>query len=205
VKSQLVPFAESRPLKSWFAWPEWLVPSKPEVMSGQVPHSYPIADDIRVGIMICWESLFAHHARLLVNDGATLLVMLANEGWFGGSAAGAQHNLTARMRAVETRRSVIVASNMGPPLVIDPYGRLLADTSPGAGMQWATAAAPLVKELSLYARHGDVLVLSCALLAVAILLKAWWEKRLKSTHPVTALRSGHLRASRTPSHSRRAT
>src|SRR5262249_23459571 len=107
VKSQLVPFAESRPLK-WLSWPEWFIPSKPEVVRGRSPGSYPIAHDIRVGIMICWESLFAQHARLLVNDGATLLVMLANEGWFGGSAAGAQHNLTARMRAVETRRSVIV-------------------------------------------------------------------------------------------------
>ena len=74
-----------------------------------VSSEFSIADGIRVGIMICWESFFAHHSKALVDDGAMVLIMLANEGWFGGGAAGAQHNLTARMRAVEFRRSVVVS------------------------------------------------------------------------------------------------
>lgn len=160
-KSRLVPFAEEVPLRGWITWPLWLVPPLPEVTRGPTPRSYPVPGDIRVGIMICWESLFADHARTLIKDDATLLVMLANEGWFGGTAAGAQHNLTARMRAAETHRAVIVASNMGPPLVIDPFGRVSAGNSSDSGTHWATARVPIVTEKTFYSMFGDVFVLAC--------------------------------------------
>ena len=173
VKSQLVPFAESRPLKSWLQWPEWLVPSKPEVVRGPSPRSFPIADGIRVGIMICWESFFAHHSKALVDDGAMVLIMLANEGWFGGGAAGAQHNLTARMRAVEFRRSVVVSSNMGPPLVVNPYGQVLDSGSVKTEMQWASATTPILSDRSWYSRFGDGLIVGCGLLLVGYATSVW--------------------------------
>jgi apolipoprotein N-acyltransferase len=155
------------PLKYWFTWPVWLIPPIPEVIRGPAPHSYHVPGGVRVGIMICWESLFAEHTRALINDGATLLVMLANEGWFA-DPAGAQHNLTARMRAAETHRSVIVASNMGPSLVIDPFGRVAATSTSDYGMDWATAKVSVLAERTFYTRHGDIFVLSCGVFLLAI-------------------------------------
>ena len=177
VKSQLVPFAESRPLKTWLSWPEWLIPSKPEVVRGPAPRSYPIADGIRVGIMICWESLFAHHARALVDDGATALIMLANEGWFGDGAAGAQHNLTARMRAVESRRSVVVASNMGVPMVVDPYGRVTASGIMKSDLQWVSGAVPILTVQSWYTRLGDSFVAACGLFFLIYVVSGCLRKK----------------------------
>lgn len=170
VKSRLVPFAERTPLKGWLAWPAWLVPQKPEVEEGPQPQSYLLSNHVRVGIMICWESLFADHAMTLVRDQANLLLMLSNEGWFGATAAGAQHNLTARIRAVETHRAVVVASNMGPSLIIDPFGRELASHSSPDGIQWVNAEVPIVTELSLYARLGEIFVLSCGMIVLARVL-----------------------------------
>jgi apolipoprotein N-acyltransferase len=192
VKSQLVPFAEARPLKSWLQWPEWLVPSRPEVVRGPSPRSFPIAEDIRVGIMICWESLFAHHARALVDDGAMVLIMLANEGWFGGGAAGAQHNLTARIRAVEFRRSVVVSSNMGPPLVVNPYGQVLDSGSVNATMQWSSATIPILSDPSWYSRLGDALVLGCALLVASYAISASIRKRRGTVVRLTPLKADDL-------------
>lgn len=171
-KSRLVPFAERVPLKGWFTWPVWLIPPVPEVARGPAPRAYPVPGGVRVGIMICWESLFAEHARALIHDGATMLLMLANEGWFGATAAGAQHNLTARMRAAETHRSVVVASNMGPPLVIDQFGQVIASSSPTSGMRWATAAVPIVTGRTLYSRLGDVFVLGCGVFILAVAVAA---------------------------------
>ena len=178
-KSRLVPFAEEIPLREWITWPTWLVPPLPEVTRGPTPRSYPVPGNIQVGIMICWESLFADHARTLINEDATLLVMLANEGWFGGTAAGAQHNLTARMRAAETHRSVGVASNMGPPLIIDPFGQLIAGNSPDSEIHWAVADVPIVTERTFYARFGDVFVLGCGMFMLAFLIR-----RLVPTHGI---------------------
>ncbi|MGD9850857.1 MAG: apolipoprotein N-acyltransferase [Nitrospirales bacterium] len=161
-KTRLVPFAETMPLKGWVTWPVWLITPIPEVIPGPAPRSYPVPGGVRVGIMICWESLFADHTRALIHDGATLLVMLSNEGWFA-DPAGAQHNLTARMRAAETQRSVVVSSNMGPPLVIDPFGRVIAGNSLDSGMRWATADVPIVTEKTFYSSFGDVFVLLCGM------------------------------------------
>lgn len=179
-KSRLIPFAEEIPMREWITWPPWLVPPIPEVVRGSAPRSYPIPGGTRVGIMICWESLFASHAETLVNDGATVLVMLANESWFGNTAAGSQHNLTARMRAAETRRTVLVSSNMGPPLVIDPFGQVIAGHSSVSGMHWATATVPMVTERTFYTRLGDVFVLGCTLFFLTVLILA--KRKGESTY-----------------------
>lgn len=172
-KTLLVPFAEMTPLADTIDWPAWLAPSRLHVEPGPPPRSHILHDGTRVGIMICWESLFADHVRRLTDDGATILVMLANENRFGRSAAGAQHNLTARLRAVETRRTVIVSSNMGPPLVIDPLGRVIAQADPGPGPRWATATVPLVTSQTLYTQTGDVFVLLCGFCGAL----AYWKDR----------------------------
>jgi len=194
VKSQLVPFAETRPLKSWLHWPEWLVPLRPEVVRGPSPRSLPIKDDIRVGIMICWESFFAHHAKALVDDDAMLLIMLANEGWFGGGPAGAQHNLTARIRAVEFRRSVVVSSNMGPPLVVNPYGQVLDSGSLNPAMQWSRATIPILSEQSWYSRLGDALPLGCVLLLASYAISALSRTRRLAAVRLTPATADHLPA-----------
>lgn len=192
VKSQLVPFAESRPLKMWISWPEWLVPIRTEVVRGPSPRSFPIADEIRLGIMICWESFFAQHAKALVDDGATVLAMLANEAWFGSGAAGAQHNLTARMRAVEFRRSVVVSSNMGPPLVVNPYGQVLDSGSVKAEMEWASATLPIISDQSWYSRLGDSFIVVCALFMASYALSAFIRNRRAAVVRSRAVRHDEL-------------
>lgn len=176
-KSRLMPFAEEIPLREWITWPTWLIQPIPEVARGPAPQSIPILNGVYVGIMICWESLFAGHARALVIDEAAVLLMLANEGWFGETAAGAQHNLTARMRAAETHRSVVVSSNMGPSLVIDPFGRVIAKASPGSGMSLAVAAVPLVTDRTLYVRIGDLFVSGCGLFILGYAVAGWLQKK----------------------------
>ncbi|HEX7054186.1 MAG TPA: apolipoprotein N-acyltransferase [Burkholderiales bacterium] len=79
----------------------------------------------RVAPNICYEDAFgAEIARQLPE--ATLLVNLSNVAWFGDSLAPAQHLQIARMRAVETGRMHLTATNSGITASIERDGRVLA-------------------------------------------------------------------------------
>ena len=79
----------------------------------------------RIAPNICYEDAFgAEIARQLPE--ATLLVNLSNVAWFGDSLAPAQHLQIARMRAVETGRMHLTATNSGITASVDRDGRVLA-------------------------------------------------------------------------------
>jgi apolipoprotein N-acyltransferase len=74
---------------------------------------------------ICYEDAFgAEIARQLPE--ATLLVNLSNVAWFGDSLAPAQHLQIARMRAIETGRMHLTATNSGITASVDRDGRVRA-------------------------------------------------------------------------------
>jgi apolipoprotein N-acyltransferase len=184
-KVELVPFKERLPLQGRLRWPRWLVPPPVELVPGPGPRVYPLPlrDDgsVRVGVLVCWESLVSSHARRLARDGAALLLQSSNQGWFAGTAAGALHGATARLRAVEVGRAVAVAANAGPvcldcPLrggpafVVDHRGRVLAASESMGELGWVSATVEPRRHLTPYARVGDRGALGAALAALAVVL-----------------------------------
>ncbi|MGH9782706.1 MAG: apolipoprotein N-acyltransferase [Terriglobia bacterium] len=84
----------------------------------------------RVSSIICYEAIFPELSRRFVQEGAEVLVNISNDGWFGRSSARDQHLLIARMRALETRRWLLRATNTGVTAVIDANGRVRATLPP---------------------------------------------------------------------------
>jgi apolipoprotein N-acyltransferase len=174
-----VPFREYLPLSDHVSWPKWLVGVPMQVIRGPGPRVYELASRagrVKLGAMVCWEGLFAAHARKLTTDGAQVLFQVANEGWFANTSAGARHNAAVRLRAVENRRWVVVASNAGPSEIIDANGRVLARRTATHGNGWVSATVEPRTGLTLYARQGDALVYACALacaLAAAVAVRTW--------------------------------
>jgi apolipoprotein N-acyltransferase len=79
----------------------------------------------RVAVNICYEDAFGDEiARRLPQ--ATVLVNMSNVAWFGDSLAPAQHLQIARLRAIETGRMHLAATNTGITAAIDRDGRVLA-------------------------------------------------------------------------------
>jgi apolipoprotein N-acyltransferase len=78
----------------------------------------------RLGVFICYESVFPNEVRQFVKGGANLLVNISNDGYFGHSAARDQHLEIARMRAVENSRWLIRSTNDGITAVIDASGQI---------------------------------------------------------------------------------
>jgi len=111
---------------------------------------------------ICIEAMLPGKYNKVVRDGAEFLVNVTDDGWFGDTAEAYQHLQAATMRAVETRRWLVRASNSGISASIDPTGRIVSSLPFGAVGVMDTYITPS-SSLSLYVRYGNWPVLFCLL------------------------------------------
>jgi len=79
----------------------------------------------RVAVNICYEDAFGEEIIRQLPQ-ATLLANVSNVAWFGDSLAPEQHLQISRMRALETGRTLLRATNTGVTAIIDPRGRVAA-------------------------------------------------------------------------------
>ena len=82
---------------------------------------------LQVGSIICFDLAFPERLRTWRQDGAEVLLNAANYGWFGPTDFRAQVTAMARLRAAESRTTIVVAGNTGPTLFVDPIGRLYGE------------------------------------------------------------------------------
>jgi apolipoprotein N-acyltransferase len=80
----------------------------------------------KVGILICNESTVSAAAADLVNNGAQFILNLSNDGWFSDTYIADQHFYNARLRAVETRKDIVVNSNDGITGLIKASGEIVS-------------------------------------------------------------------------------
>ena len=78
----------------------------------------------RIGVLICFEAIFPEQSRALVDAGATLLVNITNDILLGAGAE--QMAAMAILRSVENRVPLLRVANLGPTLLVDSYGRVVA-------------------------------------------------------------------------------
>jgi len=130
----------------------------------------------RLGVLICFESLFGRQARRLARDGARLLVIITNDAWFGRSAAPEQHAAIAALRAVETGLAIARCANTGISGFVDPWGRYRARIELDQCMS-RVAILPSAEAATLYVRLGEVVGFPCALAALALALGELFARR----------------------------
>ncbi len=155
-KIHLAPFGEYVPLSEYLPFVSKVVPAIGDIESGHTVKTFPV-DSRRIGPLICFEVLFSNMARALRQDGADLLVVITNLGWFGASNAIPQELEIARTRAVETRLPLAHCANTGITGMFDPWGRFtLIDTFfDGKGNAYKlTSVAPAATRMY---RFGGVL------------------------------------------------
>ncbi len=166
-KSHLVPFGEFIP--PGFAWFLQLARIPMSNFSpGPVPQPPLSLAGQRVAVNICYEDLFGRELLPAVPE-ATLLVNMSNTAWFGRSLAQPQHLQIARLRALETGRPMLRATNTGMTAVVGPDGRVQAVLAPFAtGVLEARVQG--YGGLTPYARLGDWAPLLLALLVLGLAL-----------------------------------
>ena len=80
----------------------------------------------KAGILICNESTVSSAAADMVTNGAQFIVNMSNDGWFADTYIADQHFYNARLRAVETRKDVVVNSNDGITGLIKASGEIVS-------------------------------------------------------------------------------
>jgi apolipoprotein N-acyltransferase len=169
-KIHRVPFGEYVPLREELPWMNSFAPYDFDysIDSGREWTRFTLGD-YRFGVLICYEDTDPDLARRYVAPGSEhvdFLVNISNDGWFDGTSEHEEHLAICRFRAVETRRSVVRAVNMGISAVIDGNGRVV--NLPGPTWRDSkkvatvlTATVPIDRRRTLYAALGDWLAWSC--------------------------------------------
>jgi apolipoprotein N-acyltransferase len=169
-KHLLLPFGEYVPLEGVLTWPAWIGGRGFDKAPGTGLHLFTLPDGTPFATLICWESFFSNLSRESVEGGARLLVQLNNPAWLGRTAAGQQQNLSSVLRAVENRVPVVLASNTGPSIIIDRYGRVIARTPEIFAADIAVGDVTLGSGKTVYTQVGDLFVFGVlAGLAVGVL------------------------------------
>jgi len=175
-KRHLVPFGEYLPLRG-------IIGTSLDALA--VPNAdFTPGDDVQklievagypVGTSICFEVVFSDEIASVLPQ-AALLVNVSNDAWFGNSLAPHQHLEMARMRAMETGRPMLRATNTGISAIIDYDGRIVARSA-----QFETAVVTGViaprQGATPYVRLGDAPVIG---LCIIFLLLAWLLPRRRS-------------------------
>lgn len=73
---------------------------------------------------ICYEILFPNISNQMARDGVDFIVNLTNDAWFKKSIGTYQHAMMSRIRAIETRKTVIRCANTGHSAVVSPTGKI---------------------------------------------------------------------------------
>lgn len=167
-KIHLVPFGEYVPFKRLFSFAGKITKDVGDFTPGRERTIFDL-DGHKVGIFICYESVFPGEIRLFPQRGAEVLVNISNDGWYGESGAPGQHLNMARMRAIENNRWVLRATNSGITASIDPFGRLV-DEAPRNVRRGMEARYAFIHSTTFYSRHGDWFAYLCAAFSLASLL-----------------------------------
>src|SRR5207248_3172130 len=168
-KVHLVPFGEFVP--PGFAWTLRLVniPMSDFSRGTTGQRLLEVAGE-HVAVNICYEDAFGDEIAARLPE-ATLLVNMSNVAWFGDSLAPSQHLDIARLRAIETARMHLTATNTGITAIIERDGRVaarlpqFAEGSLEGAAQGYVGATPYVR-----LRDWPVVLASLVMLAAAALV-----------------------------------
>jgi len=157
-KMHLVPFGEYTPYRKIFFFIEKMTRAIGEITPGGsiMLHSF---QGKPFGSPICFEIIFPDLVRRFVKQGASFLVTITNDGWYGNSSAPYQHFAIAKVRAVENRRFLLRAATTRISGIIDPFGRTLARSEMMTRDLLTEKVTPLEHQ-TLYTRYGDILPLA---------------------------------------------
>jgi len=174
-KMYLVPFGEFVPLRSILFFAGKVVPEISDFSAGKSYHLFPLKEK-EFAVHICFEVVFPQLTREFCLRGASLLVNITNDAWFGDSSAPHQHFAMAAMRAIENRRYMIRSANTGISGIIDPYGRILQSTDIFVPAL-IFGKVKHIQEQTFYTRHGDLLIYAAISVCIVSFVLAIFRRR----------------------------
>lgn len=182
-KQILMPFGEFLPFASIFpSLREWS-PQTGDFEAGTEVVPIDVDGVGRFAPLNCYEDLRAAISRDAVRRlGADVLFAVANDAWFGDTAAPRQHEALAAWRAVETRRALVRVTNTGVTDVIEPSGRVTLRL-PVFREAAAVTSVPLLDLETFYVARGPIFAWIATGLAVAFIVAGRRRRSGRPTPP----------------------
>lgn len=183
-KSMLVPGVETLPwflrfIDSWFekfgGTTAGYTRQNDRTVLADPKHNYKIAP------AICYESIYGEFMSKYVGNGANIICIITNDGWWQNTPGYKQHMNYARLRAIETRKWIARSANTGISCFIDPYGTAINP------QPWDKAAAiklnvPVNDTKTFYVKSGDLVSKGTTVLSILFIILTfiqWIKKKFR--------------------------
>ncbi|MCH2224658.1 MAG: apolipoprotein N-acyltransferase [Crocinitomicaceae bacterium] len=179
-KSKLVPGVEAIPFSNIFPFLEDLAVTM-EGGSGTLgiedgPKIFT-ATDFKFAPVVCYESIYGEWVAEQCRQGAQVICIITNDGWWLDTPGYRQHMSFARLRAIENRKYVARSANTGTSAIINQRGDILKSTD-----WWEEDVLRETIQLNstptFYTKYGNVLGRSLSFVT-ALLLLFTFVKRFK--------------------------
>jgi apolipoprotein N-acyltransferase len=174
-KNALVPFGEYIPGRSWLPFMGRVKALVGEIAPGK-DLTLPAVAGAKLGTLICFEATRPDLARRMKRGGASVLVQISNEAWFGPTSEPRQMLAAAIFRAVENNIELIRVTNSGYAARVDTYGIAHGETPmfETATRTWKikTAEQAANDAATVYTQYGDAFAATCSVLTVLLLIAA---------------------------------
>ena len=159
-KTILVNGVERMPYQKYFSFLGKYVLNLGGTTGSLAAADYPVLlqpdDHLTIGSVICFESVFGEFTGKLAARGANLLVIITNDGWWKDSPGTWQHFGYSRLRAIETRRSIVQSANTGISGFINQKGDVIKKSSLSS-FEAISSSMQTNNRITVYSRYGDYL------------------------------------------------
>lgn len=179
-KSKLVPGVERMPFPTLFKPLESLAIDLGGTMGSlgvQDERTVFFSHHKKIGIapVICYESAYSDYVADYVENGANLIFIITNDGWWENTPGHKQHLAYSRLRAIETRREIARCANTGISCFVTPYGDIEQATTYWEPAVISKNMTPNDKQ-TLFVKFGDIISYSSAFLAILLFI---WSQILR--------------------------
>jgi apolipoprotein N-acyltransferase len=154
-KGKLVIGVEAVPLKSLFDTFEVDLGGVSGQLGWGKEHTLFTNHGVKIGPSICYEGLYGGYFAGFAREGAEVMALISNDGWWGDTPGHRRLFDFCRLRAIETRRAIARSANTGISGFISPTGKSI-----GERLEWdeeglLTESLELRSDTTLYTRYGD--------------------------------------------------
>ena len=122
----------------------------------------------QVAPLICYESVFGGYVTEFVKNGANIIFVITNDGWWGDTPGHRQHFEMSKLRAIENRRGIARSANTGISGFINQRGDVVECSN-----YWEPTALRSTlnvnDDMTFYSRHGDYLYRAATFVACLVL------------------------------------
>ena len=121
----------------------------------------------KVAPIICYESIYGEYVSEYVRNGANLLAIITNDGWWNNTEGHKQHLSYARLRSIETRKNIVRSANTGISALINYRGEIVKKIEyEQEGL--INKNVGINEKITFYTKYGDYIFRLCLFFIIII-------------------------------------